>query len=119
MGYGRYNKTNDIGQPDRLGLNLGPPFKPESKEAVQGWLDDTGVLPDAEANRYVNVELFQEILRDAAERIFLDVRGDYYDVSEATEMHLRRQSEGSLGAYAVRISNGERHVMPTAVDRVA
>lgn len=118
MGYGPYNKTIDIGPASGLDIRHSS-LVPESPEALKGWLDDTGAIPEAEVYRFLDEEMFDSVLRDAAERIYLDVRGDYYSASEATEMYLRRQSEGRLGSYAVRISGEERHVVVTTVDSAA
>jgi hypothetical protein len=118
VGYGPYNKTNDIGHPEWQGVRHENLY-PKTSGAIEKWLDDTGAIPDAEVYRYLDGELFQDILREAADRIQLDVRGDTYEVSEATEMYLRRQSMGRLGSYAVMITEGERRVMATTVDPAA
>lgn len=92
---------------------------PRGSDELRSWLDDTGVLPDAEAYRHVNPAVFRSIIDEAAERILVDMRGEFYTVSEATEMHLQRQTHGHLGVYAVRITEAGRDVMPTTVDQAA
>ena len=93
-------------------------FVPTTQLELEGWLDDTGALPDAEVYRDLDEAVFRDVILGAAERIMLDLRGDFYTVSEATEMHLQRQAAEGLGFYAVAIRDGRRDVA-TSVDLIA
>jgi hypothetical protein len=115
MGYGPYNKTNDIGKKSWQGMRHGN-SDPKTLEDVESWLSDTSALPHIEAYRWLDPTFFETELTAAAERIHLDVDGGYYTISEAAERYYLR-SQG-IGDYAVREANGVRTVV-TPVDLCA
>jgi hypothetical protein len=92
-------------------------FVPATQEELGWWLEDTSVLPEAEVYRDLDKELYYDIIRAAAERIFIYLRSDDYKAPEATEWYLRKQTSRGLGGFGVQETEKDRTVH--YVDRAA
>lgn len=85
---------------------------PRTQGELTDWLDDTAALPEAEVYRFVKPELAHEIRQDAAERMYLDVRSDFYTAEEALERYQLRQA--GIGRFCVieAVDGSRRTVQP-------
>lgn len=61
--------------------------EPRTLQEVLEWLDDTASVPEAEAYRHIDRSVMYDVLADLADRVFLDIRSDYFTASESLYRH--------------------------------